>query len=271
MRAISQASFEAATDRWEGLMASTTGDLKAMALDLLAVVDALDGDSRLRNALTDPAGEPERKAGLARAAFGPSLHAEVVELLEGMVRSPWSEADDLAASVGRIAAYAVFGDAERQGTLPEVTEELFSLEQLFTKERGLRDALADPQKTPEQRVQLIRTVLGDKVSEHSRLLLERMVVSPRHKGLLSTLNEHTRIAAERRDRMIAVVTAAQPISDDQIARIERILHDRYGRQVQVQVQIDPEVIGGLRISLGDDVVDGTVQRRLAEVRRQLAH
>lgn len=271
MRAISQASFEAAADRWGALAASTSGDLKAMALDMLAIVDALDENTQLRNALTDPAGGPERKATLAGSLFGGKLSDEVVELVQGMVRSPWSEADDLAASIGRIAAYAVFDDAERGGTLPALTEELFQLEQFFSKERELRDAFADRSKTPEQRVTLVRAILDGRVSEHARMLVERMVTSSRHPGLLSALNEHTRIAAERRDRMIAVVTAAQPISDAQISRIERILHDRYGRQVQVQVQIDPEVIGGLRIAVGDDVVDGTVQGRLAEVRRQLAH
>lgn len=269
MRAISQASFDAVADRWETLSASTDGDLKAMAHDMLRVTDTLDANSQLRRIVTDPAADPEAKAQLIDNVFRGKIHDDVVDLAMGMARAHWSDEDDFAASIGRIAAFAVMDDAERKGKLVQLADEMFAVEQFLTKERRLRDAFSDKLKTPEQRMKLVTDVFEGHLSEHTLLMLKRMVWAPRHAGVISALRTHTQIAAERRDRQVAVITAAMPLTEEQMEKVERILASRYGMNVQIHVRIDPEIVGGMRIVIGDDIVDGTLSSRLAAIQRDL--
>ncbi|HHW83600.1 MAG TPA: F0F1 ATP synthase subunit delta [Actinomycetales bacterium] len=269
MRAISQSSFDAAAERWETVMASTSGDLKAMALDMLLVTDTLDQNSQLRRIVTDPAADPEAKATLIQNVFGGKVHEDVLDLAKGLARSHWSDEDDLAATIGRLAAFAVMADAEKNGQLVQMADEMFAVEQFLTKERRLRDSFSDRNKSPEQRVRLVEDVFGGKVSEYTLMMLRRMVAARRHPGVISSLRTHTRLAAERRDRKVAVVTTALPLSSAQQERMERVLADRYGTNVQVHVRIDPEIVGGMRIVVGDDIVDGTISSRLAALQRDL--
>lgn len=270
MRANSQASFNAAADRWEAQMAAIDGDLMAMVHDMLGITDVLDANSQLRRFLTDPAGTGDVKAAAAERVFAGKVAPEVIELFQGMVRSRWSEEGDLAASIGRIAAFALLGDAEKRGTLKQVAEELFSVEELLSKERQLRDALSDRRSPDDKRLELVETIFGGRVGEHTMTLLRRMVVGARHPRLIATLRTHARLAAERRDRVIAVVTAAVPLTQEQLARVARILETRYGRKVQINVSVDPEVVGGMRIAIGDDVMDGTISTRLDAVRARFS-
>ncbi|MDO5495481.1 MAG: F0F1 ATP synthase subunit delta [bacterium] len=270
MRAISQSSFDAAAERWETVMASTEGDLKQMSLDMLLVTDTLDANSQLRRILTDPAASADAKANLIDNVFRGKVHEDVLDLAKGMARAHWSDEGDLAGSIGRLASTTVMADAERNGHLVQMADEMFAVEQLLTKERRLRDHLGDPMKAPDQRIRLVEEVFGGKVSEYTLMMLRRMVWAPRHQGVISSLRAHTRLAAERRDRKVAVVTAALPLSTAQVERVEKLLAERYGSNVQVHVRIDPEIIGGMRIVVGDDIVDGTVSSRLAALQRDLS-
>ncbi|HZK04913.1 MAG TPA: F0F1 ATP synthase subunit delta [Actinomycetaceae bacterium] len=269
MRLKSQESFDAASERLEALIASTTDDLKQMAIDMLFVVDTLGSNSQLRLTLTDPAADGDAKAKLVELVFGGSVSSDVLDFVKGVSRSYWSEVDDLVETIGRHAAIAVLADAERVGILPEVAEELFSIEQFMMKERTLRDSFSNKLMPPAQRIQLIEDVLEGSVHEHTMMILRRMVSSERHPGIISSLRTHTRLAAERRDRLVAVVSAALPLTTAQVARIERLLTSRYGKKIQVHVQIDPDIVGGMRIVVGDDVMDGTLASRIDAVRRQL--
>ena len=66
------------------------------------------------------------------------------------------------------------------------------------------------------------------------------------------------------------MTAARPLDDAQEARLAAVLGRIYGRVVDVQVEVDPEVVGGVRVVIDDEVIDGTVASRLAQVKRTLA-
>jgi len=74
----------------------------------------------------------------------------------------------------------------------------------------------------------------------------------------------------KEQRLIASVTSGTVLSDEQMARLGEILQRAYGREVQLNVTVDPQVIGGLRIQVGPDVVDATVLSRLHDARRRLA-
>ena len=79
------------------------------------------------------------------------------------------------------------------------------------------------------------------------------------------------LASERRSRYIAVVTSARPLEGDQADRLRSALSSAFGRDMDLQVDVDPSLLGGLVVRVGDELVDGTVVRRLSELRRRLAH
>jgi F-type H+-transporting ATPase subunit delta len=99
------------------------------------------------------------------------------------------------------------------------------------------------------------------------LLLE--LVSGRHRSLAAGLERFAEITAARRQRLVATAWVAAPMSDDQAERISRQLATQYHREVHLNVVVDPAVLGGVRVAIGDDVIDSTVQTRLAEATRML--
>ena len=84
------------------------------------------------------------------------------------------------------------------------------------------------------------------------------------------LEQYVAAVARRREQLTAVVTAAVPLDDTQRHRLAQALSGIYGKPVQVNVILDPEVVGGIRVQVGSEVVDGTILRRLEEARRLLA-
>ena len=87
---------------------------------------------------------------------------------------------------------------------------------------------------------------------------------------MPTIAWYGSVAAERRKRLVAAVTSASVLTEAQETRLGALLERAYGRAVQLNVTVDPTVIGGLRIQVGADVVDSTVLSRLADARRRLA-
>jgi F-type H+-transporting ATPase subunit delta len=95
------------------------------------------------------------------------------------------------------------------------------------------------------------------------------VTHPRGRSLERVLAEFGRIAAERRDRLVAVVRTAVELSEQQKTRLSAVLATKYGRDVHLNVEVDPTVLGGMSIRVGDEEIDGTVVRRLGDIRRRI--
>jgi len=95
-------------------------------------------------------------------------------------------------------------------------------------------------------------------------------VAPRGRRFVATLGHLADLIAERRSRTVATVISAADLGTAQRLRLAEILGRAYGREMQVQVQVDPHVLGGLRVQVGPEVIDATVLARLADARRRLA-
>lgn len=80
----------------------------------------------------------------------------------------------------------------------------------------------------------------------------------------------SKLAAARRDRAVAVVTSAVPLTDGQKQRLGAALAKLYGRQMHLNLDVDPTVLGGISVRVGEEVIDGTITERLAEASRRLA-
>lgn len=268
MRGTSQASHDAAIREFETVLSGAGKDGLSIGDQLFSVVDALDSAGSLRRALTDPARPGTDKGDLITSLFG-KLDSRVQDVLVTLVRSRWSEEQDLAQSIEDAGVAAVLAYAESTGDLVAVEEELFRVERLLSSERDLLVAMSNRSATKEARLALFDGVLAGKLLPVTKSLLTRAVGMPRGRRLVPAIEAFIASAAERRNRSVAHVTAAVELSAAQRARLAGILSGAYGREVQINVAVDPEVIGGIRVQVGSEVVDGTVLARLDQARRRL--
>jgi F-type H+-transporting ATPase subunit delta len=117
---------------------------------------------------------------------------------------------------------------------------------------------------------VVRDLLADRARPATLRLVSYALASSRGRGLVSLLDWLVERAAAERGLRVADVRAAVDLDEDQRARLTTGLSRLIGRQVEVRVTVDPTVIGGVRILLGNTVIDGTVQHRLDQLRARLA-
>ncbi|GIG26526.1 F0F1 ATP synthase subunit delta [Cellulomonas denverensis] len=270
MRAASQASLTAAAERFETLWQQVGAEAAALGEQVLAFADVVRGSGQLRRALTDPAAPGEAKAALVAGVLGSSADERVVDLLGGVVRSRWSHESDLPAALERLGHQAVLAGAEAEGVLDTVEEDLFRTQRFLVAERDVREALATRNTSQQARQELIRQLFGPVVNPRTLTLLERIPYQSETVGSVSAVSALADAAAERRSRTVAVVTSATALTREQEDRLRSGLARAYGRQVQLNVTVDPAVLGGMRVQVGPDVIDGTVSARVADARRRLA-
>lgn len=267
--AASEAAVGAAMDRW-GAVLETSDDLDVIRVQLTKVVDLIDGFPAIRRALTDPSRSGQDKAQLASDLLEDSFHPDIVDLVAGMARSRWSQDGDITRALERIHGATAVARAERRGELDRVGDELFQVFRLLGHERALRNELTAKDDSPDRRLQLLQDVFGDYLLETTMEILRRLVSSRRHPSLTSAVLRLAELAAERRNSLIAVVTTAVPPSHEQVQRLRGILMRQYGRDVRINVAVDPAVIGGVRLHIGDDLVDNTMAKQQEAVRRLVA-
>ncbi len=270
MHVASRESLAAARERLDAFIdRGSAVDIGTVADELFEVVGLLDREPLLRRALSDPATRPDRRGQLLDQVLGGRLDPRTLDLLRGMVRSHWSQPGDLSDSVEAIAWQASFGVAERSGTLDEVEDELFRFGRILDAQPRLRALLADVRVPADRRVELLDTLIDGKVNLTTRRLLAQTVAAPRGRTLERVIEELVQLAADRRERYVAYVRAAVPLTAEQESRLAAVLTRIYGRVVGVQVDVDPDVVGGMVIQVNDEVIDGSLAARLDEARQRL--
>ncbi|OLT45521.1 F0F1 ATP synthase subunit delta [Cellulosimicrobium sp. CUA-896] len=269
MRGTSGESLAQAQERFEPVLRSAGADALTLGEQLFAVTAALDESAPLRRSLADPARSGDDKAGLATAVLGSGFDGRVVDLVAGLVRSRWSNDDDLADAVERLGLDAVLASAESRGDLEKVEDELFRVSRSLVGQREARQVLSDGTTDPARRAEFVRALVGGKVDPVTAVLAEHATRALRGRRFVASLGWFGEVAAERRQRLVASVTSAVVLDQAQLDRLGTLLERAYGRAVQLNVTVDPAVLGGLRVQVGADVVDSTVLSRLADARRRL--
>jgi F-type H+-transporting ATPase subunit delta len=269
MRGTSGASLAAAEERFEPVLRSAGAESATLGEQLFVVVDALDGSGALRRSLADPSRDGADKAALVAGVLS-AFDERVVDLVSGVARARWAADADLVDALERLGVDAVLAGAQARGALETVEDELFRLTRALAGQRDARQALSDVTATVARRTALVDTLLDGRVDPVTLVLARRATAAPRGRRFVATLSYYGDVAAERRRRLVVSVTSASVLTQAQEARLGEILERSYGRPVQLNVTVDPAVVGGLRIQVGADVVDSTVLNRLADARRRLA-
>ena len=267
MRGASRVAFAEARDRLSEVVrdqgvAATVGD------ELFAVVGLLDREPSLRRALSDYTSAPGARTGLARDLLGGRVSSATFDLVSYMATLRWSVPRDLADASEELAVQAMAAAAG--GNLDDVEDELFRFGRIASAEPELLAALSDQRLPDEAKRELLDQLLADKVTSVSLRLITQAALYPRGRNLESNLAEYARLVSAWGQRLIAVVRVAVEFSAPQRQRLVRALSAIYGHDIQLNVVIDPQVVGGVSIQIGDEIIDGTLSSRLAALRRYWA-
>jgi F-type H+-transporting ATPase subunit delta len=270
LQGVSRGSYASARDALASLADTRGTDLAAVAEALFSVTAVLDRESGLRRALTDPARSNDDRAALAQAVFGSQVSGPAMDLLVWAVRAAWSRSRDLADGLELLGVESMVAAGEKAGRLDAVEDELFRIGRVVAATPDLRLALSDRAAPVESRVALVADLVSGRVAAETLRLVQHAVSAPRGRSFDRTLETYGEVAADRRSRLVARVTAAVPLTEAQRTRLAAALQRMYGHEIHLNVEVDPEVIGGVRVELGDEVIDGSVLSRLDEARRRFA-
>jgi F-type H+-transporting ATPase subunit delta len=265
----SRNSLAAARERLDTLTQSAGLDVTALAEELQSVVALLDREVSLRRVLTDPARPGDQKAELVSSLFADRISEEAVDLLSGLVRARWSKARDLADAVEILAVQSEVAGTEREGALDDLEDELFRFSRIVAGQPDLRRALEDRALPSERKLALITSLLDGRVTASAERLVGHLVAQPRGRTIEHGLEEYARYAAERRERLIALVKVVVPLTAQQRNRLQAALGRIYGHEVHLNVELDPAVVGGISVQVGDEVIDGSIASRLDDARRRM--
>ena len=238
--------------------------------DLYAVADLLSREKSLRLAFAD-AGQPEAgRVALVGDILGSRISPLAVEVVSDVVRQRWSTDADLLSAIEILGAQAAFTVAEADGTLGHVEEELFRFGRAIDASADLQMALTDPSLSATAKAGVVHSLLDGRAAPATIEVLGYTAGHLRGRRADLAVDELSDLAAQQRNRVVAEVRTATPLSDDQQARLAAVLSQLKGRTVQLNVAVDPTVIGGIAVRVGDEFIDGTVAARLEQARRALA-
>lgn len=270
MHAASREALAAAVHRLEGVLAADGADAATVGAELNAFARLLGREVSLRRALADPSAAEDARKALARKLAEGKLGEPTLQVLDTVVSSRWSNPRELADGVRMLAADALLAAAEKDGSLDTVERELFDVARVLGGTPELDQALSDQTGTPEAKRELVHAVFSGKVNAVTLELVEQVAADPRGRGVQPGLDELAELAAKRRDRSVAHVVSAAPLSDEQRDALAERLNRIYGRPLVVHTEVKPSVLGGIVVRVGDEVIDGSSAGRIMALRGQLA-
>jgi ATP synthase F0 subunit b len=270
------ASREALTNLLErfGEIAEGLDDkgLSALTDDLTSVAAMLIRETVVARYLTSPAEDASPRVRLIERLVSDQVGEPALDVLKSAVSERWSADSDLVDAVELVSRQALLIRAERAEQLDEVEDQLFRFSRILDVHPRLVTLLGDYEAPADGRITLLRNVLGNAnadVNPISVELLSKTVELLRGQPVEKAVQGLVEVAVARRGEVVAHVSAAAELSDAQHTRLTEVLSRIYGHPVTAQLQINPESLGGLAISVGDEVIDGTLSSRLAAAQTHL--
>jgi len=173
------------------------------------------------------------------------------------------------ATVARPYAEAIFQAALQRNALGAVAEGL-AFVAAAERDAQMRWALGNPKVSAKQKKELLAAVAGERVSPELSNLLSILVDNHREVLIGSIQEQFEELKNEHEKVLRARITSAQPLTDAQRAEIVGALERRYGKKVETELDVDPELLGGARVQVGDQVINASVRDALAQMAAALA-
>ncbi|CAG7616246.1 F0F1 ATP synthase subunit delta [Leucobacter soli] len=236
---------------------------KSAGAELLSASAQIAGSPALLGALGDASSAAAAKRGLVERLFG-GISAGARAVLVAAVEQNWSNADELVGGVEELGlrAEAIAND----GLADELLAAAATIDSSHELELSLGSKLGDP----ASKVALVERIFTGKLSASAVGVIAHLVANPRGRRVGAALRESARVAADQGGSELATVSVAAPLSAAQQEKLAGLLEQSAGRPVRVTTVVDPALVGGVRIQIGDDVIDGSVRSRIEDLRLQLA-
>jgi F-type H+-transporting ATPase subunit delta len=268
--------------------------MDALRSELEAFSSALVASAELRQALVDPNVSPVARRSITADLLEGRFSSETASLLNFVVRvAPPAEllvavadldalmaspsgagepATGLSASRERLHGYAerVLEEISSASDVDEMEDTFFRLARIVDENTTLRDVLIDQTAPLQAKLAILSDLLAAKTTAPTLRIIDYVIRAGRIRDLVGTLEWLVELCAEERGRRVAEVRSAVELDSSEAARLAVALGRLTGREVEVRVSIDPDVIGGVLISIGDLVIDGTVRLRVERLRDALA-
>ena len=260
---IARGSLDAAV---KGVSAATASEIST---HLFFAAEVFASKTALRRAITDPSRDIASKTALIKELFGSKIGKEASDLISGIAALRWSAGKDVIYVLEQLAIEAEASAANINNELDRVEDALFSASRLLVDSSELRSALVGGAGA-DLKAQLVTEILSKSASASTVKLVRALVTQRRGRSIEAAFAEYLFGLANRRNRLIAVVRTAAPISDAQKVRLSGAIEKQVGQPIRVNIQVDPTIIGGVSIKFADELIDASISNRLAHAGRALA-
>ena len=266
LRSASRDAQAALIEKFDSVSSGMSGDaLSTLSDELASVAKLLVAEPILARHLAEASGETDAKKQLLQRLLAGKVGDTTLDVLNTAASVRWSLTSDLVDAVEHIARLSLLTRAERENQADEVEEQLFRFSRILDAQPQLTTLLGDYSKPAQGRVDLVRKVMSQNngANATATALLAQTVDLLRGERADEAVLGLARLAVARRGEIVAQVSAATDLSDSQRSRLNQLLARIYNHPVSVQLNIDPDVLGGLSVAVGDEVIDGTLSSRLA--------
>jgi F-type H+-transporting ATPase subunit delta len=247
---------------------SSTGSADlATADELFSAGRIIGGSAQLISMLTDTATDATQKQAILAAVFGTNLSPATLGLLRTVVSHRWSGTDDLLAGIEELGLRAA---AESAPATVNIDAELFAFGTAVSSDSELELAVSSKLGSAESKVALVEALLAKKVSPQTLSIVRHLMQQPRGRRIGELLRTAASIVADQSGLAVATITSATPIRAVQLERLQKSLAAKFGRALKFNLVVDAALIGGLRVQVGDTVIDDSVASKLKDLRLQLA-
>ena len=232
----------------------------------------LDRNIRLERALTDPSRPVEDKVALLNELVGDQAHEMTMEILTDLVGRRWSRVSDIANAVEDFGVDGMMYYADATDATLQVSIELAELHSALLNLPVVRSGLSSDRAPAEARIKLLYALVGNKdLNKVTMRLAEHAACNPRRRRYLSTIHWLINKFSRHMGESMVTVTTAAPLNPEQIDKLIAVYSKRLGRPVHINSNVDPTVIGGMRIEIGDEVTDNTVVAQLQQLQRRVTN
>lgn len=262
MSAVSQVINKQVLEATSGLASTSIGK------ELFTVANLLEVESRLRRNLADSGLTTEVRANLVKEIFGSRVSTEAVAVVQKIAGARWFKDAALVEAIESAGALVVLAATEKDKAIDRVEEEIFFFARLVDRNSDLQMALTGSATTSETKVKLVSDLLSGQAHADTVTLVAQFVAHTRGRRLSQALDSLSGLAAARHNKVVATVTTAISLNPNQKSRISAALGSIYNCEVVIDAVVNPAVIGGVSVQVGDDVIDGTISTRIQNAKRQ---
>ncbi|MFR4740731.1 MAG: F0F1 ATP synthase subunit delta [Bifidobacterium pseudocatenulatum] len=236
--------------------------------ELFTITNALDHNVQLERALTDPSRPVEDKVAVVKTLIGDQAHPLVMEIMSDLVSRRWSRVSDIANAVEDFGVDGMMYYADYTNTTLQVSIELAELHSALLNLPVVRTKLYDATVSSEARVKLLYSLIGDAdFTKVTKRLAEHATCNLRNRRYLQTIQWLINKFSRHMGESMVTVTTATPLSKEQVEKLIAIYSAKTGHPVHINSVVDPTVMGGMRIQVGDEVTDNTVVAQLQHLQR----